>query len=117
MNFWGKYRCVWTLNTDQHHIVMYNRAWCKSYINTVRHEENQERYKILLSGPRGTGKSHVVHLIQKYMSHFFKHTVKPHDDQLIVLVTTPTGSGAFQTDGSTIHFAFLLHENFKSKSS
>ena len=49
------------------------------------------------------------------MSHFFKHTVKPDDDQPIVLITAPTGSAAFQIGGSTIHSAFLLHNNYKSK--
>ena len=42
MNFQDYCRCVWTLNKDQCHIVMYNRAWCMSYINAVRHGENQE---------------------------------------------------------------------------
>ena len=51
------------------------------------------------------------------MSHFFKHTVKPDDDQPIVLITTPTGSAAFQIGGSTIHSSFLLHGNYKSKPS
>ena len=46
---------------------------------------------------------------------FFKHTVKPDDDQPIVLTTAPTGSAAFQIGGSTIHSAFLLHDNYKSK--
>ena len=40
MNFQDYYRHVCNLNSDQHHIVMYNRAWCKSYINAVRHREN-----------------------------------------------------------------------------
>ena len=66
---------------------------------------------------RGTGKSHIVHLIQRDMSIFFKNTVKPDDDQPIILITTPTGSAAFQIGGSTIHSAFLLHDNFKSKPS
>ena len=76
--------------------------------------KNQEGYRIFLSGPGGTGKSHVVHVIQRDMSHFFKHTVRPDDDQPIVLITAPTGSAAFQICGSTIHSAFLLHYNFKS---
>ena len=46
---------------------------------------------------------------------FFKYTVKPDDAQPIVLITAPTGSAAFQIGGSTIHSAFLLHDNFKSK--
>ena len=28
-------------NKEQHHIVMYNRAWCKSYIDAARHGENE----------------------------------------------------------------------------
>ena len=117
MNFQDYCRHVCNLNTDQCHIVMYNRAWCKSYINEARHGENKKGYRIFLSGPGGTGKSHVVHLIQRDMSYFFKNTVKPDDDQPIVLTTAPTGSAAFQIGGSTIHFAFLSHDNYKSKPS
>ena len=93
------------------------QTWYKSYINILRHGEKQEGYRIFLSGTVGTGKSHVVCLIQRDMSNFFKHTVKPDDDQPIVLITAPTGSAAFQIGGSTIHSAFLLHDNFKSKPS
>ena len=48
---------------------------------------------------------------------FFKHTVKPDDDQPIVLINALTGSAAFQIGGSTIHSACLLYDNFKSKPS
>ena len=51
------------------------------------------------------------------MSHFFKHTVKLDDGQPIVLITAPTGSAVFQIGGSTIHSAFLFHDNFKCKPS
>ena len=117
MNFQDYCRHVCTLNKDQCHIEMYNRAWCKSYVNAQRHGEKQEGYRIFLSGPGGTGKSHVVCLIQRDMSNFFKHTVKPDDDQPIVLITAQTGSATFQIGGSTIHSTFLLHDNFKSKPS
>ena len=110
-------RHVCTLNEDQCHIVMYNRAWHKSYINALRHGKKQEGYRIFLSSPGGKGKSHVVCLIQRDTCHFFKHTVKPDDDQPIVLKTAPTGSAAFQIGGSTIHSAFLLYDNLKSKPS
>ena len=52
MNFQDYCRHVCNLNTDKCHIVMYNRAWCKSYINAVRHGEKQNGYIIFLSGPR-----------------------------------------------------------------
>ena len=108
---------ICNLNTNQHNIVMYNRAWCKSFINALRHGKKQTGYRIFLSGPSGTGKSHVVHLIQRDMFHFFKHKLNTDDDQPIVLITAPTGSAAFQIGGSTIHSAFLLNDNYKSKPS
>ena len=43
--------------------------------------------------------------------------MKPGDDQPVVLITAPTGSAAFEIGGSTIHSAFLLHDNLKSKPS
>ena len=45
---------------------------------------------------RGNRESDIVHLIQRDMSSFFKHTVKPDDDQPIVLITASTGSAAFK---------------------
>ena len=111
INFQDYCRHVQTLQQRSPPYSMYNRAWCKSYINAVRHGEKQEGYRIFLSGPGGTGKSHVVHLIQRDMSHFFKHTVKPDDDQPIVLITAPTGSVEFQIGGSTITSAHDIVNN------
>ena len=109
MNFHNYCTHIQNLNTEQCHIVMYNRAWYKSYINAVRHGEKQKGYRIFLCGPGGTGKSYVVHLIQRDMSHFFKHTVKPDEDQPIVLMTALTGSAAFQIGlQSILHFHYMI---------
>ena len=117
MNFQDYCRHVWTLNKDQCHIVMYNRAWCKNYINAVRHRENQEGYRIFLSGPGGQGNVMLYVSYKETCPTFFKHTVKPDDDLPIVLINAPAGSAAFQIGGSTIHSTFLLHNNFKPKPS
>ena len=37
MNFQDYCRHEHTLNKHQCHIVMYNRSWCKTYINALRH--------------------------------------------------------------------------------
>ena len=105
------------LNKEQKHIVMYSRAWCKSYINALKHGRTKEGYKIYLSGPGGVGKSHVLYLIQRDMSYFLSHILNVQPDQPIVLVTAPTGSAAYQIGGSTIHSAFLMYDDSKSKSS
>ena len=67
--------------------------------------------------PRGDRQKVMLYVLYRDMSHFFKHTVKPDDGQPIVLITAPTGLAAFQIGLSTIHSAFLLHDNFKSKPS
>ena len=99
-----------SLNTKQCEIVMYNRAWCKSYIDGMQHRQKLHGYRFFLSGSGGTGKSHVLQLIQHDICYMLKHTINPDDDQPLVLVTAPTGSAAFQVGGSTIHSAFLLYD-------
>ena len=47
----------------------------------------------------------------------YKETCPTDDDQPIVLITALTEPGAFQIGGSTIHSAFLLHDDFKSRPS
>ena len=37
MNFHNYCTHIQNLNTKQCHIVMFNRAWCMSYLNAVRH--------------------------------------------------------------------------------
>ena len=95
-----------SLNNEQCHIVMYNRAWCERAITLLRYGSRVNGYKIFLSGPGGTGKSHVIQMIEQDMANMFKHTVNPGDDQPIVLITAPTGSAAFQVGGSTILCCF-----------
>ena len=79
-------------------------------------EKTKKDTEIFLSSPGAQAKV-MLYISYRDMSNFFKHTVKPDDDQPIVLITAPTGSAAFQIGGSTIHSAFLLHDNYKSKPS
>ena len=74
MNFHDYCRHVCTLNKDQHHIVMYNRAWCKSYINALSHGEKWEGYRIVLSGPGGQGKSCCTSYTKRHIPLFQTHS-------------------------------------------
>ena len=60
---------------------MFNRAWCKSYVNARRKNETIKGYRIFLSGPGGTGKSHVLKLIQETCIYFLHSTVNAEPDQ------------------------------------
>ena len=51
------------------------------------------------------------------MSYLFGNVINVQPDQPIVLVTAPTRSVAFQIGGSTIHSAFLMYDDSKSKPS
>ena len=42
-----------------------------------------------MSGSGGTGKSHVLQLIQHDICYMLNHTINPDDDQPLVLVTAP----------------------------
>ena len=105
------------LNREQCHIIMFNRAWCKSYVNARRKNETIKGYQIFLSGPGGTGKSHVLKLIQRDMYYFLHSTVNAEPDQPIVLTTASTGSAVFQIGGSTIDSALLIYDSSKTKPS
>ena len=94
-----------SLNTKQREIVMYNRAWCKTYIDSMQHGQKLHGYRVFLSGSGGTGKSHVLQLIQHDICYMLNHTINPDDDQPLVLITAPTGSAAFQVGGSTDPFS------------
>ena len=43
MNFHDYCTHIHNLNTNQYHIVMYNRVWFKSYIKALRHEKKTNR--------------------------------------------------------------------------
>ena len=67
--------------------------------------------------PRGDREESYCMSYTKRHVPLFKHTVKSDDDQPMVFKTASTGSAAIQIGGSTIHSAFLLHNNFKPKPS
>ena len=104
------------LNSGQRQIVMYNRAWCKAAVITHKKGKSINSYRIFLSGPGGTGKSHVINLIRRDVKYFSQLTGKVEPDDPLVLLTAPTGSVAFQIAGLTIHAALQLNSNSVSMS-
>ena len=105
---------IWNLNAEQRHVVLFNRQWCKSFVHQQRLGKKQDGYKIFLSGCGGTGKSHVVRLIQRDTAYLLQHVLCPDPDQPIVLVTAPTGSAAYNINGSTIHSALSINDRTKA---
>ena len=104
-----------SLNNEQREIVMYCRSWCKKYIHNYRNGKKVDGFRVFLSGSGGTGKSHVVKMIQRDMCHLLRNIVNPEPDQPLVLITAPTGSAAFNIGGSTVHVAFSLYDKSRAK--
>ena len=94
---------------------MYCRSWYKKYIHNYRNGKKVDGFRVFLSGSGGTGKSHVVKMIQRDMCHLLRNIVNPEPDQPLVLITAPTGSAAFNIGGSTVHAAFSLYDKSRAK--
>ena len=108
-----------SLNKEQREIVMFNRSWVKECISKMRKGDDPESYQIFLSGPGGSGKSHVIKMIHrdnvKFYRRFFVGRVSEScevgscGDDVIGLLCAYTGTVAFNIDGMTLHSAFQLH--------
>ena len=99
------------LNAKQRDIVMFHRNWCKKAVIALKQGQPIEPYRVFLSGPGGVGKSHVIRLVHSDTLKLLKlsNTIEP--DDVIVLLTAPTGVAAFNINGMTLHSAFLLGRN------
>ena len=71
----------------------------------MRSAQQVEPYRVFLSGPGGVGKSHVISLIRNDTLRL-SGQVQPED--VVVLLTVPTGVTAFNIQGMTLHSALLL---------
>lgn len=65
-------------------------------------------YHIFLSGPGGMEKSHVIKTVHSDTIRFLKMSGAFEPDEVVVLVTVPTGVAAFNIDGMTLHSALQL---------
>ena len=97
-----------TLNKEQREFVLYNRQWCKDSIAAVREGKQITPYHVFLSGPGGTGKSHVISMVHRDINHFFRQAGIGSDDDPLVLLTAFTGTAAFNISGITLHSALCL---------
>ena len=96
------------LNGEQRSIVMFHRDWCKRAVLALKQNQPVEPYHVFLSGPGGVGKSHVIKLIHSDTLKLLKLSGTFEPDDVIVLLTAPTGVAAFNIDGMTLHSALLL---------
>jgi len=76
-------------------------------VKSLKNGKPIEPYRVFLSGP-GVGKSHVIKLIQLDTIRLMKQSGIVEPDDVLVLLTAPTGITAFNLNGMTLHSGFLL---------
>ena len=96
------------LNEKQRQIVMFHRDWCKKAVLALKQNKPMEPYRVFVSGPGGVGKSHVIKLIHSDTLKLLRLSGTVQPDDVIVLLTAPTGVAAFLITGMTLHSALLL---------
>ena len=84
------------------------RTHLKKAVIALKQGKPIEPYRVFLSGTGGVGKSHVIRLVHSDTLKLLRlsNTIEP--DEVIVLLTAPTGVAAFNINGMTLHSAFLL---------
>ena len=87
---------------------MFHRNWCKEAAIALKHGKKVKPYQVFVSGPGGVGKSHVIKLIQSDTIKLLKLSGMFEPDDVIVLLSAPTGVAAFNIGGMTLHSALML---------
>ena len=96
------------LSSKQRAMIMFHHDWCKKAVHALKHGQQIEPYKVFLSGPGGVGKSHVIKIIQSDTIKLIRQSGAVEPDDVLVLLTAPTGVAPFNVNGMTLHSAFLL---------
>ncbi|XP_071151504.1 uncharacterized protein [Mytilus edulis] len=96
------------LNEKQQEIYYEIRKWC---IDVTLNKE-PEPFHLFLTGGAGTGKTHLVRCIYHEANRILSKTAST-PDATSVLLTAPTGTAAFNIEGSTIHSTFAINKAIK----
>lgn len=100
------YAMLQSLNNKQQQLFQYILDWCQQ----KRLNNTTPPFHIFCSGGAGVGKSHltksVVHMVNRELR-------KPGDnpDDIIIQLSAPTGTAAYQLDVNTLHSIFSLNVN------
>ena len=93
---------------------MYHRKWCKETVIALKQHKPVKPYHVFLSGSGGVGKSYVVKMLHMDTVKLFQcsQQIKPED--VPILLTAATGVAAHNTNGITVHSAFMLNDRMTS---
>ena len=87
---------------------MFHRNWYKKAVIALKQNKPIEPYRVFVSGPGGIGKSHVIKLTHSDTIKILRLSGTIEPDDVVVLLTAPTGAAAFIISGMTLHSVLLL---------
>jgi hypothetical protein len=106
------YKLVTSLNFGQQELFRSVLNWCRM----KRLDESTKPFYIFCSGGAGTGKSHVIRAIVHMANRELRRSGDNPDD-IVVQLSAPTGTAAYNINGSTLHSLFLLNAHSRCRSS
>ncbi|CAC5394403.1 unnamed protein product [Mytilus coruscus] len=94
------------LKTEQKDVFYKIRQWCTDKVNG----KNPEPFRVFINGGAGTGKSHLIKCMHFEVTKILS-TNSANPDDIVVLLTAPTATAAFNIRGTTLHQAFSLPQS------
>jgi len=99
------------LNRRQQYVFQFVLNWCRM----KRQREVTAPFYLFCTGGAGVGKSHLIHAIVQMAIRELRQA-GDNPDSVVVLLTAPTGTAAYNIGGVTLHSAFLMAASGKSRS-
>ena len=94
---------VVSLNQEQHHAYNMIKKYFRELHQSVQDQrEKPEPIRLFISGPGGTGKSHLIKIVREYIMRVST------PNKVSCMVAAPTGVAAFNIHGITLHKALCL---------
>ena len=97
------------LNKEQRKIITDHRKWCKELVAAITQGKPEPSAPLrFILGSAGVGKSHCIRLIQQDTIKLLRYLPGVNPDDVVCMLTAPTGTAAFNIDGMTIHSALSI---------
>ena len=99
------HQLIQSLNDEQRQIFSDIYRWCFDVLTSKKTGKVPESFFTFVSGSAGTGKSHLIKAIYQTVVKTLRSEADSPDD-VVCLLTAPTGPAAFNIHGQTLHSAF-----------
>ena len=96
-----------SLSAEQYHVHEFVNNWCLQMKFCSKTNSNVQPFLIFLTGGAGVGKSHAIRALYHTTVRSLRQVGEDPDD-LLAILTAPTGTAAYNIGGMTLHSAFLL---------